>query len=174
MLEKLFPRKSEFEIVAMESDHCVHASVIHGERFSRGWSDGEFLDLIRQDTVSGFVARLTDPGVTDAVAGFVLARAAAGEGEILSIGVAPRFARQGVGWRLMRAALQELYARDARSIFLEVDETNLAALSLYRKLGFEKVAVRPSYYTAPDGKKTAAHVMRADLKPPPRPSGRTA
>lgn len=163
MLEKFFSRKAEFEIVAMETLHCRPASVIHGERFARGWSDGEFHDLLGQDTVAGFVAREIGALRRETVAGFVLARAAAGEGEILSIGVEGRFGRQGLGWRLMRAALQELHARDAETVFLEVDETNDAARQLYHKLGFEKIAERPAYYAGPDGRKTAAHVMRLDL-----------
>lgn len=163
MLEKIFSKKLEFEIVPMEEVHCRPASAIHGERFPRGWSDGEFHALLGQDTVTGFIAHQMESGARDPVAGFVLARAAAGEAEILSIGVAKRFSRQGLGWRLMRAALQELKARDAETVFLEVDETNAAALALYGKLGFSTVASRPAYYTGPDGRKNTAFVMRRDF-----------
>ena len=163
MLEKFFSRKLEFEILPMELAHCRAASVIHAERFSRGWSDGEFHDLLGQDTVGGFVAFQSGFALHDGVAGFVLSRAAAGEAEILSIGVNTRVARQGLGWRLMRAALADIVARDASTVFLEVDETNAAARALYAKLGFQKVAERPAYYAGPDGRKTAAHVMRLDL-----------
>ncbi|SOC83996.1 ribosomal-protein-alanine N-acetyltransferase [Ensifer adhaerens] len=163
MLEKFFSRKLEFDILPMENAHCRAASVIHGERFSRGWSDGEFHDLLGQETVGGFVAFQTGLTPHDGVAGFVLSRAAAGEAEILSIGVTSRVARLGLGWRLMRAALADIVARDAATVFLEVDETNTAARGLYSKLGFQKVAERPAYYAGPDGKKTAAHVMRLDL-----------
>ncbi|HWU62860.1 MAG TPA: N-acetyltransferase [Ensifer sp.] len=163
MLEKFFSRKLEFEILPMDTMHCRAASVIHGERFSRGWSDGEFHDLLGQDTVGGFVALQSAPASHDGIAGFVLSRTAAGEAEILSIGVDAKVARQGLGWRLMRAALADIVARDASTVFLEVDETNAAARALYAKLGFLKVAERPSYYAGPDGRKNAAHVMRLDL-----------
>ncbi len=166
MLEKFFSRKVEFEILPMQTAHCRAASVIHGERFSRGWSDGEFHDLLGQDTVAGFVALQSGLTPPDGVAGFVLSRAAAGEAEILSIGVNARVARQGLGWRLMRAALAEAAAQDVSTVFLEVDETNAAARALYAKLGFEKVAERPAYYAGPDGRKTAAHVMRLELSKP--------
>lgn len=165
MLEKLFSKKVEFEIVAMEDIHCRPASRLHGERFQRAWSDGEFLELLRQDTVSGFVARQMSGAPKDAIAGFVLAREAAGEAEILSIGVSSHYARQGLGWRLMRAAFEALKARDAETVILEVDETNTAALALYRKLRFEKIAERPAYYTGPDGRKNKALVMRLDFMP---------
>lgn len=169
MLEKFFSRKLDYEIIPMQPAHCRAASVIHGERFLRGWSDGEFDDLLGQNTVAGFVALQSGLSAGDGVAGFVLARTAAGEAEILSIGVAQKLARQGLGWRLMRAALAEIVARDAATVFLEVDETNAAARALYARLGFEKVAERPAYYAGPDGRKTAAHVMRLDLTVPKGP-----
>ncbi|MCD2180239.1 GNAT family N-acetyltransferase [Rhizobium sp. C1] len=169
MLEKFFSRKVDYEIIPMEVAHCRAASAIHGERFLRGWSDGEFHDLLGQDTVGGFVAFHSGLSPRDGVTGFVLSRTAAGEAEILSIGVTPRVARQGLGWRLMRAALADIVARDATTVFLEVDETNTAARALYAKLGFAKVAERPAYYAGPDGKKTAAHVMRLDLTAPRKP-----
>ena len=59
--------------------------------------------------------------------GFVLARLAAGEGEILTVAVARSHRRQGLGWRLMDAVLRELHAQRAEALFLEVDETNAAA-----------------------------------------------
>lgn len=171
IFERFLPRKADYEIVPMEPDHCDAVSAIHGERFPRGWSDGEFLELLGQETVAGFTARQTGLSARDGIVGFVLSRAAAGEAEILSIGVTARAARQGLGWRLMRAALQDASARDVETVFLEVDETNLAARSLYRKLGFKTVAERPAYYAGPDGRKTAAHVMRLDMTPAGRNRG---
>jgi [ribosomal protein S18]-alanine N-acetyltransferase len=163
MLDKLFSKKTDFEIVAMEDIHCRPAALLHGERFQRAWSDGEFHELLGQEAVTAFVARQMGPATRDVIGGFVLARDAAGEAEILSIGVSGKFSRQGLGWRLMRAALQELRARDAETVFLEVDETNVAALALYKKLRFEKIAERPAYYAGADGKKNKAHVMRLDF-----------
>ena len=42
-----------------------------------------------------------------------------------------------------------------RSITLEVNSTNVPALELYNKLGFEKVAIRKGYYNGVD-----AYLMR--------------
>lgn len=171
IMDRFFTRKAEFEILAMEADHCEAASRIHAERFLRGWSDGEFLDLLAQDTVAGFAARQMDLPSRESIVGFVLTRAAAGEAEILSIGVSARAARLGLGWRLMRAALQDAAARDVETVFLEVDETNAAARALYQKLGFRTVAERPAYYADAQGRKTAAHVMRLDMAPQGRVKG---
>ncbi len=44
--------------------------------------------------------------------------------------------------------MREAQDRGADSMFLEVEETNIAAVSLYRRLRFAEVARRPAYYTA--------------------------
>ena len=93
-----------------------------------------------------------------------VARRAADEGEILTVVVARALRRSGLGWKLMDAVLRELHAARAQALFLEVDESNAPALALYRRLGFREVGRRPSYYDHAEGKKSAALVMRRDLR----------
>jgi ribosomal-protein-alanine N-acetyltransferase len=135
---------------------------IHSEDFVRPWTDGEFASLLSQEAVFGFAARETGHGGAPPV-GFVLARLAAGEGEILTVAVARAHRRQGLGWRLMDAVLRELHSQRAEALFLEVDETNAAAIALYRRLGFFEVGKRPSYYGTGEGR-SGALVMRRDLR----------
>ncbi len=81
-----------------------------------------------------------------AVAGFLASRTVApDECEILNIAVAPGFRRQGVA----RALLSVLIRTWQGALFLEVRESNRAAQSLYKSLGFQAVAMRPGYYSAP-------------------------
>ena len=138
-------------------------AAIHHEDFVRPWSDGEFASLLGQDTVFGFAARETGKGAAPPV-GFVLARLAAGEGEILTVAVARAHRRQGLGWRLMDAVLRELHGKRAEALFLEVDETNAPAIALYRRLGFAEVARREGYYSGAGSAKSGALVMRRDLR----------
>lgn len=79
--------------------------------------------------------------------GFVLARAVAGEAEILTLAVAPEARRQGAGAALLRAAMAEAWARQAEQLFLEVSARNEAARALYAAAGFEAVGRRRHYYT---------------------------
>lgn len=138
-------------------------SALHREDFVRPWTDGEFATLLEQDTVFGFAAREVGHGAEPPV-GFVLARFAAGEGEILSVAVARAHRRQGLGWQLMDAVLRRLHAERAEALFLEVDETNAPALALYRRLGFREVGKRPNYYRSSEHGPTGALVMRRDLR----------
>jgi ribosomal-protein-alanine N-acetyltransferase len=67
---------------------------------------------------------------------------AADEAELLNLGVAPEARRQGVAASLLVA----LCGAAKGDIFLEVAETNAAAIGLYRKLGWVPVATRKGYY----------------------------
>ena len=93
-----------------------------------------------------------------------MAREVAGEAEILTVAVSDKYPRQGLGWRLMLAALRQTRARGGETVFLEVDEGNQAAIGLYRKLGFNKVAERKGYFDNGQGNKSTALVMRLDLR----------
>jgi ribosomal-protein-alanine N-acetyltransferase len=161
VITQLFARQPEFEILDMTADDTAEAAAVHSARFRRAWSDEEIHSLLAQTTVFGFVARRTSTSAP--IGGFVLARAAAGEAEILTIGVHARHERKALGWRLMRAAIREAESRDAEAMFLEVDETNVPALTLYRTLGFRRIGERKAYYGEARGQKSSALVMRLDL-----------
>lgn len=135
--------------------HRIHALVFH-----HGWSSDDFRSLIAQDGVFGFVAR--PEGKPNKAVGFVLARLVAGEAEILTIAVSKDVQRQGVGRALMDAVLRYLYQERADTLFLEVDEVNIAAQTLYTRLGFVKVGERPAYYETENGRSSAL-ILRRDL-----------
>jgi ribosomal-protein-alanine N-acetyltransferase len=88
-----------------------------------------------QGCVAGFlVSREIFPGVDDVLC----------EREILNLAVAPRYRRLGVATALLKHEL----SRQATH-FLEVRESNVMALALYRKCGFIEVGRRAGYYEFP-------------------------
>ena len=79
-------------------------------------------------------------------AGFLSSRQTApGEREILSLAVSPRQRRRGIALRLIEAELE----RGQGSWFLEVRESNTAAIRLYQSAGFETTGRRENYYENP-------------------------
>jgi [ribosomal protein S18]-alanine N-acetyltransferase len=155
--------RREFAIEPLGPEDARALAALHAEDFPRPWTDGEFATLIAQDPVFGRIAREIGKPKAPPV-GFVLARLAAGEAEILTIAVARRFRRHGLGRALMDAVLRELHARRAEALFLEVDEVNEPALALYRRLGFRQVGKRAEYYAKAGAAKSGALVMRRDLR----------
>ncbi len=80
------------------------------------------------------------------LAGFLASReTTAGEREILNLAVDAAYRRQGIA----RALLQHQLASARGEWFLEVRESNTAALSLYRSCGFQPVGRREGYYSEP-------------------------
>lgn len=82
--------------------------------------------------------------------GFVLARVAGGEAEILTLAVAPAARGRGLGRALLQAVIRRADEQEASSLFLEVGADNPAALALYAGLGFTKVGMRKAYYNGRD------------------------
>ena len=154
-------RKKELVLDRLRASDAPFIARLHSEGFHHPWNDGEFRSLLGQGPVFGFIARPV--GEMHNPAGFVLARLVAGEAEILTIAVAKGERRAGLGRKLMAEVMRVLHMQRAESLFLEVDETNAAAVGLYRKLGFREVGKRTSYYESPSGR-TNALVMRLDMK----------
>jgi [ribosomal protein S18]-alanine N-acetyltransferase len=140
------------------------AAEIHAQAFSQAWSGDEFAALLGQDGVFGFAARRVAAPDTSPL-GIVLARLAVDEAEILTVAVSPAARGKGVGRLLMDAVLERLHAERANALFLEVEETNVPALALYRRLRFEEVGRRPAYYAGTDGKRTSALILKRALRP---------
>ena len=83
------------------------------------------------------------------VCGFLVARVSGGEAEILNTAIDPAHRRKGVGSLLLTTAISEAQVHNAKSIYLEVRESNRAAISFYSRHGFVKTAERHGYYSTP-------------------------
>jgi ribosomal-protein-alanine N-acetyltransferase len=77
------------------------------------------------------------------------------EATLMNLVVHPKWQRQGFAYRLLQKTLATLYARGIKCCFLEVRESNLAAIRLYEKTGFSIDGQRKNYYPAHDGRETA-------------------
>ena len=74
---------------------------------------------------------------------------AADEGEIGRIAVGPQFRKRGLGTVLLKHMLEEGGRAGVRAWFLEVRESNEAAVNLYKSAGFVPVGRRRAYYSDP-------------------------
>ncbi|MGQ9551570.1 MAG: GNAT family N-acetyltransferase, partial [Candidatus Bathycorpusculaceae bacterium] len=67
-------------------------------------------------------------------------------GHILTIDVAPAYRRRRIAQRLLQEIERLFKEKGAKMCRLEVREDNVAALNLYKKLGYEKVERLERYY----------------------------
>ena len=80
---------------------------------------------------------------------------------ILKIAVTPKKQRQGIASWLLRKSFGLAAEKDTQLVFLDVRPSNVPAIKLYKKLGFQTVGIRPNYYSET---KEDALVMRKRLK----------
>ncbi len=133
---------------------------LHARAFPKPWAAAEIAKLMENQAVFALLH-----GNGAAANGFVMAWAAAGDSELLTVAVVPEARRKGVGAALVTSAGVAALVRGAASMHLEVAEDNEAARALYWKLGYEEAGRRHAYY-AGEGGSVDAIVMRRVL---PRP-----
>lgn len=75
-------------------------------------------------------------------------------------GVAPGHRGNGFGSQVFKELVEQLISEGLSSLFLEVRESNVAAISIYQKLKFQPIGRRPAYYQHP---KEDAIVMKRVL-----------
>lgn len=85
------------------------------------------------------------------------------KGHVISIAVMPYARRKGLGLKLMLRALDEMVKKGAEECFLEVRESNLSAIYLYEKLGFQKVKLLRKYYSDNENAYTMAVKLPLEL-----------
>ena len=71
------------------------------------------------------------------------------EGQITNIAVLPSARGKEYGSKLTKQLIDECFSRGMHEIFLEVRISNLAALAMYRNLGFSVKGIRKEYYSEP-------------------------
>ena len=84
------------------------------------------------------------------IGGFLLGRLVEDQAELLNLAVVASQKRHGVGTALLAKAIQEWRPRGAKTVYLEVRESNTGAIAFYKKHGFAKTGLRKGYYRAPD------------------------
>jgi [ribosomal protein S18]-alanine N-acetyltransferase len=120
-------------------------AALHASCFAQAWDEAAMAQFIAGPDTLCLLASASDEA-GGAPAGLLIARKAADEAELLTLGVVPPCRGQGVAGALMREAMRALHSSGAKQLFLEVENGNQAALRLYSSLGAVKVGQRKRYY----------------------------
>lgn len=120
------------------------------------WTASDYGRVARGEMAGWIAHEEAGPSIT----GFLVARRAANDLEILNFAVRPDVRRRGTGTELLRQSFAWGKSFGAASALLEVRAANLAALRFYEHHGFELIARRKQYYVAPADD---ALVLRAEL-----------
>jgi [ribosomal protein S18]-alanine N-acetyltransferase len=140
----------------MEMD-LTEVAAIEQKSYAFPWSENIFRDCLRV----GYTCRALD--LAGQIIGYGVMSMGAGEAHILNLCVREEFRIVGFGRRLLEHMLERAAVSGVGEAFLEVRPTNLAAIRLYQRLGFEQIGIRRGYYQAPDGREDAI-VLKLDLR----------
>ena len=131
------------KIVKMTASDCRELAELDRRCFSVPWSEQSFFEETKNTLATYLLAR--DDGKTVGYCGFWRV---SGEAQITNIAVLPEYRHQGAAKALIEEMLK--ICKDDERIILEVRQSNLPAISLYEKFGFEKAGIRKRFYHSPD------------------------
>jgi len=129
----------------MTEEDLDQVAELEAQNFSLPWSRDSFREIMNNPSALYMLA-VED----DQVIGTCGIITAVGEGDICNVVTDESYRGKGVGYELvstvMQRAAEELNVTDYT---LEVRVSNVAAIGLYKKLGFEEAGVRPRFYEKP-------------------------
>ena len=119
-------------------------SRLEEETFSMPWSAPSFLEMISKEDARYYVAE-KDGKILGGCGVLMIA----GEGNITNVVIAPEARNQGIGTAMLRHLMAEGDREGLTAYTLEVRISNVAAIHVYEKLGFESAGIRPGFYEKP-------------------------
>jgi [ribosomal protein S18]-alanine N-acetyltransferase len=147
----------QYELKAATSDDIDAMLDIETICFSAPWPRVAFAEEITHRSWSRVIGAFSG----NELIGFMIYWLVASELHLLNLAVHPNWRRQGVGLKLIKYLLADALKEQRQAILLEVRTSNLAAIKLYRRFGFEELTVRPGYY-ADNGEDALVMLLELD------------
>lgn len=132
---------------------------IEKEAFSNPWS----VEMVKKELVQDWSVVLLLEESTPwgwELRGFAIFWLVADEVHVLNVATHVSSRRKGLGRQLMEEVIALGRSRKSRLATLEVRRSNVAAITLYSRVGFRTVGLRPAYYG--DNQEDAV-IMNMDL-----------
>lgn len=148
--------KDQVIITPMTESHIKEIAQIENECFSTPWSEKSLSEEIDNQN-----AHFVSAVYKNKVVGYMGVHSVAGECYVDNIAVTKDMREKGIATKLVDRAFREAILRGDEFISLEVRKSNVKAISLYSKFGFEIRGERKDFYTSP---KEDAHIMTLMLK----------
>lgn len=137
--------QSKIMVRPARSEDLVTLADLEEQAFGENaWGKEALLRELERHDAALFCALLGDQPV-----GYAGIRRVLDEGYVNNIAVLPEWRRQGVGTALVEALVR--YGREQQLSFitLEARVSNLGAIALYQKCGFQDVGLRRGFYDFP-------------------------
>ena len=141
-----------------QADELEPVLAIEQRSFRWPWGRLSFEGELSCQNACNYIVKSSANGTGEQVVAYAFFRLAANELHLLKIAVSPDWRGHGIATRLLERCFAIRAKQGATSVHLEVRPSNIPAIELYQKLGFELVGRRPKYYT--DSKEDALLMMK--------------
>ena len=132
------------ELRRLETRDLDTVEVIERASYPTPWSRSMFAAELRKPSALALGAYLLTTGE---LVGYAFVSRYVDAWHVMNVAVAPEFRRRGIATELLER-LFEITAEDRRRGYtLEVRVSNISAIHLYERLGFEARGIRRGYYT---------------------------
>lgn len=154
-MTKLNHRGCEYHLRTMALSDLPALLEIEQQSHAHPWSENNFISSI---TSTHHCQLILDQ---ELIVAYIITSTAADEAELLNITVAPQYRRRGLASMLLELTANS-FDDSIHTLFLEVRESNQAAIALYDELGFNAVGQRPNYYPASSTHNASSNKGRED------------
>lgn len=135
----------------MQAKDIQAVTAIEQQVQSHPWTQKQFLEAVEQ-------YQSTVIEQHGQILGFCILQPVLDEANLLLMAIDPKQHGKGLGYSLLTESLM-LLKNNPVQIFLEVRESNTAAIKLYEKSDFHQIDLRKNYYPKADGSREHAIIM---------------
>jgi ribosomal-protein-alanine N-acetyltransferase len=112
------------------------------------WNRSHYLDALNPSASRKLLVAEAD-GEWKGIVGFIMVRTVGDEWEIENVVISAAVRRKGLGFLMLMTVLEMARREQAARVLLEVRASNVAAIALYEKCGFQQDGQRKNYYSHP-------------------------
>ena len=128
----------------MGQEDLREVALLERQVFSRPWSEESFRDALASPDHCYLAAYY---GGT--LVGYCGLWCSFDTADLCNLAVAEDFRKRTLGGALLRQGLVAVKRRGVERVLLEVRRSNVPAIGLYAKFGFQELGIRPGYYSHP-------------------------
>lgn len=110
--------------------------------FAAPWSKESFVYDLTENDKAIYVSAM----INSRLVGYCGLWIICDEAHIMNIAVHPEYRRIGIGSRIIQKIINIAFEKKLKSMTLEVNINNCAAINMYKRFGFEQSGIRKGYY----------------------------
>ena len=132
-----------FQIIEAAINHADCISNLEKDFF--GKNDISYEEVLLDYKINDYIVYVAT--FNSECIGYLCASLICDELTIYNLGIKEKYRKQGYGYQLLNFTINSI--QTISNIYVELRKSNLAALNLYKKLGFEIYNERSKYYSMP-------------------------